>query len=113
MNEAKRAKRRGSHELRLLEAQASTTPTTVAPVEGDHELWQAVSRLPERMRAVVVLRYVSDLTEPMIAETLGIRRGSVATMLRRAHDRLAVELGPTSKSLPPSPSAQELSNAIR
>jgi RNA polymerase sigma factor (sigma-70 family) len=113
MNEAKRAKRRGSHERRLLEAQAASTPATVAPVEGDHELWQAVSRLPERMRAVVVLRYVADLTEPMIAETLGIRRGSVATMLRRAHDRLASELGPASQSFPPATPSQEFSNAIR
>lgn len=96
MNDAKRSLRRGSHERRLLQAQASTVPTFVAPVEGDHELWDAVAQLPERMRAVVVLRYVSDLTEPMIAETLGIRRGSVATMLKRAHERLARELQPTT-----------------
>lgn len=96
MNEAKRSLRRGSHERRLLQEQISTTPTFVAPVEGDHELWDAVAQLPERMRAVVVLRYVSDLTEPMIAETLGIRRGSVATMLKRAHERLARDLGPAA-----------------
>jgi len=46
------------------------------------------------MRTIVVLRYVADLTEPAIAATLGIRRGTVATTLRRAHDRLAAELGP-------------------
>ncbi len=97
MNEAKRIKRRGAHEHRLLSAQAATTKTVVAPVEGDHDLWAAVAKLPERMRAVVVLRYVSDLTEPMIAETLGIRRGSVATMLRRAHERLETELGPSHR----------------
>jgi len=97
MNEAKRSLRRGSHEQRLLQAQASTTRTFVAPVEADQDLWDAVAGLPERMRAVVVLRYVSDLTEPMIAETLGIRRGSVATMLKRAHERLARELGPATQ----------------
>ena len=79
----------------LLQAGAATSPAAVAPVERDHELWAAVAQLPERMRAVVVLRYVTDLTEPKIAETLGIRRGTVATMLRRAHERLAADLGPT------------------
>lgn len=99
MNDAKRSLRRGSHERRLLQAQAVTQAAVVAPVEGDQDLWDAVSKLPERMRAVVVLRYVSDYTEPMIAETLGIRRGSVATMLKRAHERLARELRPAT-SLP-------------
>lgn len=96
MNEAKRSLRRGAQERRLLQAQASTAPAAFAPIEDDHDLWKAVAELPERMRAVVVLRYVSDLTEPMIAETLGIRRGSVATMLRRAHERLGRQLGPTT-----------------
>ena len=95
VNEAKRSLRRGAHERRLLQAGAATAPAVVAPVERDHELWAAVAKLPERMRAVVVLRYVTDLTEPRIAETLGIRRGTVATMLRRAHERLATDLGPT------------------
>lgn len=99
MNEAKRSLRRGAQERRLLQAQASTSAAVVAPVEGDHDLWQAVAGLPERMRAVVVLRYVADLTEPKIAETLGIRRGTVATMLRRAHERLARELGPSTQTL--------------
>ena len=96
MNEAKRSLRRSAQERRLLKAHSSTVPATIPPVEDDHDLWNAVAELPERMRAVVVLRYVADLTEPKIAETLGIRRGSVATMLRRAHERLAHQLGPTT-----------------
>ena len=108
VNHAKRSLRRGSQERRILMAQAPTTPLVVAPVEGDHELWEAVARLPERMRAAVVLRYVADLTEPAIATALGIRRGTVATMLRRAHDRLALELDRA-----PAPTHhQELSDAV-
>lgn len=95
VNYATRAHRRGSQEQRLLRQEAATAVATVAPVEGDHELWQAVGRLPDRMRTIVVLRYVADLTEPAIAATLGVRRGTVATTLRRAHDRLATELGPS------------------
>lgn len=65
-----------------------------APIEPDHELWGAVARLPRRTREAVVLRYVADLTEPAIAEALGVKRGTVATMLRRANETLAKELGP-------------------
>jgi DNA-directed RNA polymerase specialized sigma24 family protein len=36
---------------------------------------------------------VADLTEPEIAKALGVARGTVATTLRRAHMKLAEELG--------------------
>ncbi len=108
VNHARRTLRRGSQERRLLAEQAPLTAVVSAPVEGDHELWAAVARLPERTRAAVVLRYVADLTEPAIAKALGVRRGTVATMLRRAHERLAAELEPAT---PPS-SPQELTHAV-
>lgn len=108
VNHARRTLRRGSQERQLLASQLPLSPVVVAPVEGDHELWDAVARLPERTRAVVVLRYVADLTEPAIAAALGIRRGTVATMLKRAHERLAAELGPAAAPTPP----QELTHAV-
>lgn len=40
-------------------------------------IWSAVLALPPRQRAIVVLRYYEDLSEKEIAETLGIRPGSV------------------------------------
>ncbi len=92
LNDARRRLRRASKERRTLAEQVATGATTTLPVEPDHELWQAVARLPERTRHAVVLRYVADLTEPAIAQALGVRRGTVATMLRRAHERLADEL---------------------
>ena len=107
VNEAKRIRRRGAHERRLLANQAQVTPTVVYPVEGDHELWDAVKQLPDRMRATVVLRYVADMTEPAIAQALGVSRGTVATNLRRAHERLATEL-----DAPISTHHQELSHAF-
>lgn len=36
-----------------------------------------LQRLPERQRAVIVLRYFDDLTEKQTAEVLGIRVGTV------------------------------------
>ena len=46
------------------------------------ELWLLVAALPRRQRLAVVLRHVGQLTEPEIAEAMGIRRGTVSATLR-------------------------------
>lgn len=97
LNDARRRLRRTARDRSQATSLDWTSPTAT-PVEPDHELWAAVSRLPDRTRSAVVLRYVADLTEAGIAEALGIKRGTVATMLRRAHDALAADLGPTYSS---------------
>ena len=55
---------------------------------GAGELTDALAQLPPRQRAVLVLRYWADLPEAEIAETLGTKRGTVASLLHRAHARL-------------------------
>lgn len=92
-NEARKKLRRSRRD-QAVATDAKWSPQTTSPVEPDHELWAAVSRLPQRTREAVVLRYVADLTEPAIADALGVRRGTVATMLRRANETLAKDLGP-------------------
>jgi len=52
------------------------------------ELTDALARLPHRQRAALVLRYWSDLTEADIASALGVKRSTVASLLRRAHAQL-------------------------
>ena len=42
-----------------------------------HLLWPLVCALPDRQRAVIVLRYYEDLSEAQIAEVLGCARGTV------------------------------------
>ncbi len=60
-------------------------PAPDASVElGASELHDALSKLSLRQRQAVVLRYWGDLPEAEIAEILGIRRGSVASLLHRA-----------------------------
>ena len=59
---------------------------------GADELADAIAGLPFRQRAVIVLRYHSDLSEAEIADALGCRPGTVKSLAARALDRLAKEL---------------------
>ena len=49
---------------------------------------RALDRLPERMRAAVMLRYFEDMTEPEIATTLGVSLGTVKSTVSRAMAKL-------------------------
>lgn len=48
------------------------------------EVWRVVQSLPRKARAVVVLRYYEQLTEPEAAEVLGISVGTVKSQCSRA-----------------------------
>ena len=60
-------------------------PGAESGVEEHAVLWPVVCALPERQRAVVVLRYYEDLTERETAEVLGC---SVGTVKSQAHDAI-------------------------
>lgn len=51
-------------------------------------VWGAVTRLPERQRACVVLRYLEDLPEAQIAEVLDCSVGTVKSQLSKARAKL-------------------------
>ncbi len=72
-----------------------SSPSPEAAVLG-HErnllLMDAVNRLPEEQRLVVVCRYILDLGEAETASVLGIRAGTVKSRLSRALDRLREEV---------------------
>lgn len=55
-------------------------------------LKEAIGRLPEELRAVVILRYFSGYTLAETAETLGIPQGTVVTRQRRALALLKLDL---------------------
>ena len=51
---------------------------------GVDHLTDALAALPPKRRAAVVLRYYGDLSEAEIAATLGVRPGTVKSMLHRS-----------------------------
>lgn len=69
-------------------------PDTASPDDYDHlPLKEAVRRLPEELRAVVVLRFFSGLSQAETAAALEIPQGTVATRQRKALSLLRLELG--------------------
>lgn len=61
------------------------------------ELFRAVSRLPERQRRIVLLRYFDGLSVREVAEATGRPVGTVTKYLSRAHRRLRQLLKDTQK----------------
>lgn len=69
-------------------------PDTAGPDDYDAlPLKEAVRRLPEELRAVVILRFFTGYTQSETAAALDIPQGTVATRQRRALALLRLELG--------------------
>jgi RNA polymerase sigma-70 factor (sigma-E family) len=89
LNDRRRARVR--HEI------TSGAPPDRAGSEGDDpwartEMWQAISSLPPRQRAVLVLRYYEDLSEQQIADALDCRPGTVKSQASAALATLRTRL---------------------
>lgn len=75
----------------------------VRDVDTSVVLRQALARLTPRQRAVLVLRYFDDLTEPQVASLMGTSVGTVKSQVRHALRRLR-ELAPELDDLGPADS---------
>ncbi len=96
-NRRRSAGRRAGMTLRVAGAAASgdAAPSPEAAVldgERRSELLDAIGRLDDRDRDVLVHRFLVGLDEQETAEALGIRRGTVKSRTSRALDRLRAEL---------------------
>jgi DNA-directed RNA polymerase specialized sigma24 family protein len=87
LNHLRRNLRRRSAERRLARL-FHGEPVVVKPPIPDPDLWACVAQLPGRQRAAIVLRYVHDLPEAAISESMGISRGTVASTLAAARASL-------------------------
>jgi RNA polymerase sigma-70 factor (sigma-E family) len=67
------------------------TPDRAEPTEDRHDLWTAMGRLPRRQRAVVVLRFVEDLSEAETARLLGVSAGTVKSQTSKALAKLRID----------------------
>ncbi len=56
-----------------------------------HDLWVALSRLPKRQRAVVVLRYFEDLSEAETARLMDCSVGTVKSQTSKAFAKLRLD----------------------
>ena len=59
--------------------------------ELQESLRRAIDRLPQRMRAAVMLRYYEDMTEAEVAEILGVSLGTVKSTVSRAVAKLRID----------------------
>ncbi|MFF3055048.1 SigE family RNA polymerase sigma factor [Streptomyces sp. NPDC057909] len=72
----------------LPEQEASPAPDPAEQQSLHDAMWRAVLKLPDRQRAMVVLRYYEDLSEAQTAEVLGVSIGTVKSAVSRALGKL-------------------------
>lgn len=88
LNECRRELRRRS---RLAPEEA--LPESADPVDYDAlPLKEAIRRLPEELRTVIILRFFAGYTQAETAAALDIPQGTAATRQRRALELLRLEL---------------------
>lgn len=101
--------RRTRSRVRELLGQGPVEPAAVdrtSETDTSVVLRQALGRLTPRQRAVLVLRYYEDLTEPQVAAVLGVRMGTVKSQVRHALGRIRA-LAPELDALGPDGSSAE------
>ena len=97
-NRRRSAGRRAGMTLRVIAWTAASGDAAPSPeaavLDGERrtELLDAIGRLDERDRDVLVHRFLLGLDEQETAEALGVRRGTVKSRTSRALDRLRAEL---------------------
>ena len=74
--------------IATIESQEGADDERVVATVERADLHAALSRLPDKDRQLLLLRYDEDLTQAAIASRLGIPEGTVKVRLHRARDKL-------------------------
>jgi len=80
--------------LQAIVDQQPSRDDVIAAEERARSVQEAIAALPAKLRAAVLLRYVSELDYPQIAVALNCSIGTVSSRLHRAHRLLAERLAP-------------------
>jgi RNA polymerase sigma-70 factor (ECF subfamily) len=78
--------------MSILKSSAPTPEANTAQAEARQLLEEAIDRLPENYRTVLVLREVEEMSVAETAESLGVTDAVVKTRLHRAHAMLRKDL---------------------
>jgi RNA polymerase sigma-70 factor (sigma-E family) len=81
-------------------------PPAAADLDGLLDLQAAVSALPPRQRATLVLRFYCDLSVDQSAEVLGCTAGTIKSQTAKAITTLRLALGSGPESSLPEPAAR-------
>jgi RNA polymerase sigma-70 factor (ECF subfamily) len=87
----RRAQRETAHALDPARTPIANPERLVEEAEQRREVRRALSRLPQRTAALLMLRH-SGLSYAEVATALGIKVGNVGTLLRRAEEALRKEV---------------------
>jgi RNA polymerase sigma factor (sigma-70 family) len=89
--ERRRALRETTHALDPVQTRVESPERLVEQAEQRREVRRALSRLPQRTAALLMLRH-SGLSYAEVATALGMKVGNVGTLLRRAEEALRKEV---------------------
>jgi RNA polymerase sigma-70 factor (sigma-E family) len=94
-------RRRMNSETALADLPDGPDASSDAVDHGEQDaMWRVLATLPDRPRAVLVLRYYLDLSDREIADALGCREGTVRSIAARAFAALRRHPGLTSAATP-------------
>lgn len=96
LHHRREAQVRAQHVCRQYATDGASVADHAPDVIVSHTVRAAALALPERHRAVLVMREVRDMSYEEIGESLGMNENAVAQLLYRARKRLAGELGPSA-----------------
>ena len=98
VNEHRSSWRRTVRRREVITAEVPERPVDDHPDDGLRAaVWAFVATLPPRQRAVIVLRYYEQLTEPETADVLGVSVGTVKSQAHRAIASLRAHLPQESR----------------